>query len=103
MSHVEVPVNQRTLLSDVRLATVRSCKSKVKGVWVEGEVYHLWMYVFGEGKNKSWPRPIVPVFNLRLRGCYSINLFVLLEKSSFNLTHSRSQIEWSGLLNCAYW
>ena len=40
------------------------------------------------------------VFNLRMRVCSSINLSVLLEKSPFNITHSRSQIEWSGLLKC---
>ena len=41
-SLVKVPVNKRTLLSEVRVATVRKCKSNVKEVWVEGEVYHLW-------------------------------------------------------------
>ena len=40
------------------------------------------------------------VFNLRLRVCSSINMSALLEKSPFNITHSRSQIEWSGLLKC---
>ena len=30
----------------------------------------------------------------------SINLSVLFEKSSFNITHSRSEIEWSSLLKC---
>ena len=40
------------------------------------------------------------VFNLRMRVCSSINLSVLLEKSPFNITNSRSQIEWSGLLKC---
>ena len=40
------------------------------------------------------------VFNLRMRVCSSINLSVLLEKSPFNITHSSSQIEWSGLLKC---
>ena len=34
-------VNKGTLLSEVRVATVRMCKSNDKGVWVEGEVYHL--------------------------------------------------------------
>ena len=42
---MKVPVNKRTLLSEVGVATVRKCKSKAKGVWVEGEVYHLWKYV----------------------------------------------------------
>ena len=42
------------------------------------------------------------VFNLRLRVCSSINLSVLLEKTPFNITHSRSQIEWSGLLIYIY-
>ena len=40
------------------------------------------------------------VFNLRMRFCSSINLSALLQKSSFNITHSRSQIEWPGLLKC---
>ena len=40
------------------------------------------------------------IFNLRMRFCSSINLSVLLEKSPFNITHSRSKIEWSGLLKC---
>ena len=31
---------------------------------------------------------------------FSINLSVMLEKSPFNITHSRSEIEWSGLLKC---
>ena len=34
-------VNKGALLSEVRVATVPMCKSDVKGVWVEGEVYHL--------------------------------------------------------------
>ena len=45
MSLVKVPVNKGTLLSEVSVATVRKCKSIVKGVWVEGEVYHLWKYM----------------------------------------------------------
>ena len=51
-------------------------------------------------KFKSWSRPCVSVFNLRMRVCSSINLSALLEKSSFNITHSWSQIEWPGLLKC---
>ena len=39
------------------------------------------------------------VFNLRMRVCSSINLSVAI-KFTFNITHSRSQIEWSSLLNC---
>ena len=42
----------------------------------------------------------VSVFNLPMRVCSSTNLSVLLEKSPFNITHSRSEIEWSGLLKC---
>ena len=42
---MKVPVNKGTLLGEVRVATVGKCKLKVKGVWVEGEVYHLWKYV----------------------------------------------------------
>ena len=40
------------------------------------------------------------VFNLRIRICSSINMAVQLEKSPFNIAHSRSEIVWSGLLNC---
>ena len=47
-------VNKGTLLSEVRVSTVRMNKSNVKGVWVEGEVYHLWKYVYGVRKCKSW-------------------------------------------------
>ena len=90
---MKVPVNKGTLLSEVRVATGRACKSNVKGVWVEGEVYHLWKYLYGVRKSKSWFRPCVSVFNLRMRFCSSINLFVLLEKSPFNITHSRSERE----------
>ena len=42
---MKVLVNKGTLLSEVRVATVRKCKSNDKGVWVEGEMYHLWKYV----------------------------------------------------------
>ena len=42
---VKVPVNKGTLMIEVRVATVRKCKSDVMGVWVEGEMYHLWKYV----------------------------------------------------------
>ena len=38
-------VNKGTLLSEVRVATVLKCKSDIKGVLVEGEVYHLWKYM----------------------------------------------------------
>ena len=39
-------VNKGTLLNEVRVATIRTCMSSVKGVWVEGgEVYHLGKYV----------------------------------------------------------
>ena len=40
------------------------------------------------------------VFNLRKRVCSSINMSVLLEKSPFNITHTRSKIEWSSLSKC---
>ena len=40
------------------------------------------------------------VFNLPMRVCSSITLSALLEKPPFNITHSRSEIEWSGLLKC---
>ena len=91
-SLVKVPVSKGTLLSEVRVATVRRCKSNVKGVWVEGEVYHLLKYVSGVRKSKTWP--CVTVFNLRMRFCSSKNVSALVEMSSFNITHSRSQIEW---------
>ena len=67
---------------------------------MEGEVYHLWKYVYGVRRSMSWIRPCVSVFNLRMRVCSSINLSVLLEKSPFNIAHSRSEIEWSSLLKC---
>ena len=60
---------------------------------MEGEIFHLWKYVYGARKSKSWLRSCVSVLNLRMRVCSSINLFALLEKSPFNITHSRSQIE----------
>ena len=89
---MKVLVDKGTLLSEVRVATVRNCKSNVKGVWVEGEMY-MWKYVLGARKSKSWLRPCMSVLNLRMRVCSSINLSALLEKSPFNITHSRSQIE----------
>ena len=57
-------VNKGMLLSEVRVATVCKCMSKVKGVWVEGELYHLGKYVYGVGKSKSLFGSYVPVFNL---------------------------------------
>ena len=51
-------------------------------------------------KVMSWLRPCVSVFNLRMRVCSSITVSALLEKFPFNITHSRSQIVWSGLLKC---
>ena len=54
---------------------------------------HFWKYVYGSRKSKSWLWPCVSVLNLRMRVCSSINLSALLEKSPFNITHSRSQIE----------
>ena len=60
---------------------------------MEGEVY-------GVRKYKSWYRSCVSAVNLRMIVCSSITLCVLLEKSPFNITHSRSQIEWSGMLMC---
>ena len=56
-------------------------------------MYHLWKYVYGARKSMSWLRPCVSVLNLRMRVCSSINLYALLEKSPFNVTHLRSQIE----------
>ena len=51
------------------MATVLTCKSSVKVVWIEGDVYHLWKYVYGVGKSKYWFGPCVPVFSLRMRVC----------------------------------
>ena len=56
--------------------------------------------MYGARKSKYWLRQCVSVLNLRIRVCSCINLSSLLEKSPFNITHSRSQIEWSGLLMC---
>ena len=41
---------------------------------MDGKVYHFWKYPNGEGKDKTWLRPCVSVFNLRMRICSSINL-----------------------------
>ena len=90
---MKVLVDKGTLLSEVRVATVRNYKSNVKGVWVEGEMYHLWKYVLGARKSQSWLRPCVSVLNLQMSVCSSINLCALLEKSPFNITRSRSEIE----------
>ena len=38
---MKVPVNKGTSFSEVRVTTVLMCKSNIKGVRVEGEVYHL--------------------------------------------------------------
>ena len=56
--------------------------------------------MYGVRKSKSWLRLYVSVLKLRMRVCSSINLSVLLEKSPFNVTHSRSHIVWSCLLKC---
>ena len=32
-------------------------------------MYHLWKYVYGARKSKSWFRPCVSVLNLRMRVC----------------------------------
>ena len=64
---------------------------------MDGEVYHLQKYVYGVRKSKSLSRPCVSVLKFRMRVCSSLNLSVLLEKSPFNVAHSRSEIEWSGI------
>ena len=51
-------------------------------------------------KSKSWFRLCVSIFNFQMWVCSSINMSVLLAKSPFNISHSRSQIEWSPLLKC---
>ena len=61
------------------MATVGMCKSYVMGVWEEGEMYHLWKYVYGERMSMFGLRPRVSVFKLRMRVCSSINLPVLLD------------------------
>ena len=48
-------------------------------------MYHLWKYVYGARKSKSWLRPCVSVLNLRMIVCSSINLSALFEKSPFNI------------------
>ena len=63
-------------------------------------MYHLWKYVYGARKCKSMLRPCVSVLNLGIRVCSCINLSESLVKSAFNITHSRSEIEWSSLLKC---
>ena len=59
---------------------------------MDGEVYHLLKYLYGVIKSKSWLRPRVSVFNLRMSVCSSINLSMLLEKSPFKIALSRSDI-----------
>ena len=54
--------------------------------------------MYGARKSTYWIKRCVSVFNLPMRVCSSINRSVLLEKSPFNITHSRSHIEWSGVL-----
>ena len=49
--------------------------------------------MYGARKSKSMLRPCVSVLNLRIRVCSCVNLSSLLEKSPFNITHSRSEIE----------
>ena len=46
---VKVPVGKGTLLCELRVATVPICKSNVNGVWVEGEMYHLWKLLVNKG------------------------------------------------------
>ena len=72
--------------------------SRVRWVWLAGEAFHMWKYVYGVRNSKYWNRPSVSVFNLWMRVLSSINQSVLLEKSPFNKTHSRSLIGWSGML-----
>ena len=59
-------------------------------------MYHLLKYECGVRKSKSWLWHCECRFSI----CSSINLSVQLEKFAFNITHSRSEIEWSGLLKC---
>ena len=54
----------------------------------------------GGGRGASLAKVRVWCFILRMRVRSSINQSVLLEKSPFNITHSRSEIELSGLLKC---
>ena len=42
---MKVAVSKGTLLSEVRVSTVRKCKSNCNAVWVEGEMHYLWKYV----------------------------------------------------------
>ena len=63
-------------------------------------MYHLWKYVYGARKFLVLDKAMCVVLNLRIRVSSCINLSALLEKSPFKITHSRSEIEWSGLLKC---
>ena len=40
-SLVKIPVSNGTLSTEVSVATYCKCKSNVKGVWVDGDVYRL--------------------------------------------------------------
>ena len=40
------------------------------------------------------------VLSQQMRFCYCINLFVLLDKFPFKITHTRLEIEWSDLSRC---
>ena len=62
-------VNKGTPLSGVLVATARMRMSNVKRVCLVGEVYNLWMYMYGGATSKSWIRPCVSVFYLRMRVC----------------------------------
>ena len=37
---------------------------------------------------------------MRMRVCSSVNVCMLLEKTPFNIKHSGTEIEWSGMLKC---
>ena len=100
-SLVKVLVNKGTLLSEVRPLLLFAIVSQTsRECVVEGEMYHMWKYVYGARKSKFMLRPCVSVLNLRIRVCSCINLFESLAKSPFNIRHSRSEIEWSDLLKC---
>ena len=55
--------------------------------------------MYGVRKSKSWFRPCVSVFNLRM-SLFFYQSVCADREISFQITRSRSQIEWYGLVKC---
>ena len=53
-------------------------------------------------KSESWIRPCVSVLSTWIRVCSCISLSVRLGKLPFNITHSRSEMELSGVMKCRF-